>query len=323
MLSSNGKYIFDLNDLQFKPVRTPFRKRLLRFSFTFLVSVIIFIGYKAAYTHFFGSPKEAGLMQEIEILKLDLMMIDREMDKTFDRLNDFRLSDDRRYRPVLDMDTLPGSFRQPAFGGIERYRELTGLINSSLLISMSSKLDQIKSLAKLQTESFIAVTERTTEWKREMEYLPIISPVNVNFRRGDGYRFREKHPVHGNPQWHHGQDFSTPVGTPVHATGAGTVMAAGWNSGGFGNYVVIDHGYGYRTTYGHLSSVKVTKGTNVKRGDLVGLSGNTGISSGPHLHYQIDLFGRTQNPLHFFNDDLTPDEYLEMIKILSAGTIYQ
>jgi len=103
----------------------------------------------------------------------------------------------------------------------------------------------------------------------------------------------------------------------VYATGSGTVIDAGWN-GGFGNCVVIDHGYGFRTTYGHLSSIKVSKGLNVKRGDLIGLSGSTGTSSGPHLHYQIDLFGQHKNPLYYFNNDLSEDEYFDMIQTLTS-----
>jgi len=319
----SGKYFFDDVDLQYKRVRLPFSRRLLRFAVWFAASVIMFFIYRYAFTKTFGSPEEARLMSSIETVMLELNMIDREMDDMIERLNEFRLSDDHRYRPVLEMDTLPSNFRQPATGGIERYGELTGFINSGTLLELVNKRDHIATQLNLQNESFRAISDKTTEWRRQMEYLPIISPVNVSFRLGDGIKFREKHPVHGNPQWHHGQDFRTPVGTPVYATGAGTVIEAGWNSGGFGNYVVIDHGYGFRTTYGHLSAVKTVKGALVKRGDRIGLSGNTGISSGPHLHYQIDLFGKIQNPLHYFNDDLTEEEYIEMIRILSAGAQYR
>lgn len=318
-----GKYFFDTDDLQFKRVRLPFARKLFRFSVWFAATVVMFFIYKHLFTVTFGSPKETRLMSEIESVRLEMNMISREMDNFLEKLNDFRLSDDNRYRPVLGMDTLPSNFRKPATGGIERYANLAGYMNSTTLIELRSKSDHIKTQLNLQTESFKAISERSAEWKREMEHLPMISPVNVSFRLGDGLKFREKHPVHGNPQWHHGQDFRTPVGTNVYATGAGTVIEAGWNSGGFGNYVVIDHGYGFRTTYGHLSAVKTVKGAMVKRGDLIGLSGNTGISSGPHLHYQIDLFGKVQNPLFFFNNDLTEEEYIEMIKTLSAGAQYR
>ncbi len=121
----------------------------------------------------------------------------------------------------------------------------------------------------------------------------------------------------GSPRWHFGQDFCCPIGTEVHATGAGTVYYAGNQNDGFGIKVVIDHGYGYRSIYGHLSQVTVKRGQKVKRGDFIGLSGTTGISSGPHLHYQIDLYGSHVNPLWYFEDSLTEDEYFEMLEFLT------
>lgn len=318
-----GKYFLDTSDLQYKRVKMPVKKRLLTFFLFFMASVGLFFFYKHVFISHFGSPKEAHLLNLLESSRLNLLMLERKMDEKLSVLNDLRLSDDRRYRPVLNMDTLPGYLRNIAVGGVERYGELMGFINSGLMLSLRWKMDEIKTLSRLQTESFTVLNEKTSEWKRQMEYLPIISPVNVNFRLGDGIKFREVHPVLGKPQWHHGQDFRTPVGTPVYATGAGTVIEAGWSTGGFGNFVVIDHGYGFRTTYGHLSVIKTTSGAKVVRGQLVGLSGNTGISSGPHLHYQIDMFGKIQNPLHYFNQDLTEDEYIEMIKTLSIGARYR
>jgi len=150
-----------------------------------------------------------------------------------------------------------------------------------------------------------------------LEHLPYIRPVNVTLRLGDGMKFREKHPVLGSPRWHFGQDFCCPIGTEVHATGAGVVAYAGNQRDGFGIKVVIDHGYGYRTIYGHLSEFNVRQGQKVSRGDFIGLSGNTGTSTGPHLHYQIDLFGEHVNPLWYFQDNLTEDEYFMMLEYLS------
>jgi murein DD-endopeptidase MepM/ murein hydrolase activator NlpD len=237
-------------------------------------------------------------------------------------LDDLELSDGNRYRPVLDMDSIPGSMRNMGSGGIERYEELDGYYNSGLMLTCLKKVAEIKNRATIQFESFKAIEDKKNEWKREMEYLPMISPVNVIYRLGDGMKFRDKHPVLGTPQWHHGQDFSTPYGTDVYATGSGKVIEAGRNSG-FGNCIVIDHGYGYRSTYGHLSNIRVTVGLNVKRGDLIGLSGSTGTSTGPHLHYQIDLFGQHKNPLYYFNDDLTEDEYFDMIQTLTAQSKFR
>ena len=177
---------------------------------------------------------------------------------------------------------------------------------------------RLKSMATVQKESFKTIAERSVEWRREIDHFPGISPVSVKFRLGDGFKWRTVHPVLGTPRMHNGQDFEVPYGTDVYATGDGKVIESGWNSGGFGNCIVIDHGYGFQTVYGHLSNIKVVAGQNVKRGDLIGISGNSGISSGPHLHYQVEQFGKHKNPINFFNNDVTVEEYNEMIQAFGS-----
>ena len=316
------KYFLDLSDLQFKQVRLPLKGKLFRFFLWLLASVAITIFYTTVFSDLFGSSKERLLVQDIENLKLKFSILGMSMDNSLRVLNDLKLSDDNRYRPVLEMDSIPSSVRKMGYGGTDRYDDLEGYDNSRLMVTMRKKVNEIKNMTSVQYESFKSVEEKKDEWEREMEYLPMISPVNVIYRLGDGVKFREVHPVLGTPQWHHGQDFSTPYGTQVYATGSGKVIEAGWK-GGLGNCIVIDHGYGYQSTYGHLSNMKVTVGLNVKRGDLIGLTGSTGTSTGPHLHYQIDLYGQYKNPLYFFNNDLTEDEYFEMIQTLSAKSKYR
>ncbi len=316
------KYFLDLTDLQFKQVRLPLKSKLSRFFLWFLAAIAITIFYTTVFSDLFGSSKERLLVQDIENLKLKFSILGMSMDNSLRVLNDLKLSDDNRYRPVLEMDSIPSSVRKMGYGGIDRYDDLEGYDNSRLMVTIRKKVNEIKNMTSVQYESFKSVEEKKDEWEREMEYLPMISPVNVIYRLGDGVKFREVHPVLGTPQWHHGQDFSTPYGTQVYATGSGKVIEAGWK-GGLGNCIVIDHGYGYQSTYGHLSNMKVTVGLNVKRGDLIGLTGSTGTSTGPHLHYQIDLYGQYKNPLYYFNNDLTEDEYFEMIQTLSAKSKYR
>ena len=317
------KYILDLSDLQYKQVKLPFGMKVLRSLLWFALSLVITVIYVILFRSLFGSPKEKILSQQVENLKLQYSLIGRQLDNSMAKLNSFRLSDDIRYRPILDMDTIPESYRKAGYGGVDRYRDLTGFINSELLISYRSRIDIISNMAVVQKESFKAVEERSAEWRIEIDHSPLISPVDVKFRLGDGFRFREIHPVLGTPRMHYGQDFSVPYGTEVYATGNGTVIESGWNSTGFGNFVVIDHGYGLRSTYGHLSQINVSRGLNIKRGDMIGLSGNTGTSSGPHLHYQIDQFGQHKNPINFFNNDMTVEEYNEMIQVLASRTKFR
>ena len=258
------------------------------------------------------------LTQQIENLKLQYTLVGRELDNSLESLNSFRLSDDKRYRPILHMETVPETYRKAGFGGVDRYSDLAGYQNSDLLIEYKSKIDEIKSMSTVQRESFKTLSERSLEWRREIDHFPGISPVSPKFRLGDTFKWRPIHPILGTSRMHNGQDFEVPYGTEIVATGAGTVIEAGWNSGGFGNYIVIDHGYGYQTVYGHLSEIKVTKGQDIKRGDLIGLSGSSGLSSGPHLHYQVEEFGKHENPVNFFNNDVSVDEYNDMIQAFAS-----
>jgi murein DD-endopeptidase MepM/ murein hydrolase activator NlpD len=319
----NRKYILDVSDLQYKQVKLPWKQKLFRAFLWLGVSISVSVFYITIFENYFGSPKELNLNKEIDNLKLKYSILDRKYENGFKTIDYLRLSDEKRYRPILDMDSLPESFRNPGYGGVERYRDLNDYINSSLLISAHERLDALSNVANVQLESFNEIEKRREEWGIEMDCLPRISPVNVYITRGDGLKLREVHPVLGTPRWHFGQDFNTPYGTEVYATGNGRVTVAGWSANGFGNHVIIDHGYGYQTIYGHLSKINVSVSLNVKRGDLIGLTGNSGTSSGPHLHYQINLNGNHQNALNFFADDLTPDEYREMILLFSSKSKFR
>jgi murein DD-endopeptidase MepM/ murein hydrolase activator NlpD len=319
----NRKYILDPADLQYKQVRLPWNQKLARFSIWFILSVIVSIGYFKAFDWYFGSPKVKQLEQQVEAMKLRYALLDRKFAEDFRAIKYFQLSDEVRLRPILNMDTISSSFRNPGLGGVDRYRDFKGLTNGQVIISAREKLDELKNLGKIQEESFNSIRERTEEWIDEFEHVPWICPVDVSITRGDGIKFRKEHPVLGYGRWHFGQDFNTPYGTNVFATGNGKVVTAGWSSDGFGNHVIIDHGYGFLSIYGHLSKIEVPVGMNVKRGDLIGLSGNSGTSSGPHLHYQVDRYGEHQNPLHFFNDDLSSEEYLRMITQQSSKSNFR
>jgi Membrane proteins related to metalloendopeptidases len=312
------KYFLDLNDLQYKQVRLSLEKKLLRLILWFAGTIAITVFYSTLFHNFFGSPKEALLSQQVGNLKLQYSLANRNMDNSLKSINSLRMSDEIRYRPILEMESLPESYRNPGFGGVDRFVDLDGYNNSVMMKNERTKIEEMKNMLSVQGESFTTIKERTSEWKYEMDHLPAISPVDPKFPLGDGFKYREVHPVLGIGRMHYGQDIEVPYGTRVYATGDGKIVEAGFNSGGFGNYVIIDHGFGLQSIYGHLSKIEVPKDLNVKRGDLIGLSGSTGSSTGPHLHYQINKYGQPTSAINFFNNDITQEEFNEMIQAFQS-----
>jgi len=315
------KYLLDRKELIYKEYSLSFTQKLARISLILAASVIIATGYGIIFKHFFGSPKERKLQSELEDIRYKYKILEDEFAGINQELNGIAAAEDNVYRPVFDMEKIPSSFRQSGFGGTRKNTELEGYENADILMSATRKVDELLRRTYIQSRSFDEIIPVASDWKNKIEHIPYIRPVNVNIPLGEGLKFREKHPVLGSPKWHFGQDFQAPPGTEVFATGDGIVTRAGWSPYGFGNMVEIDHGYGFKTIYGHLQSVGVTIGQEVVRGSQIGLSGSTGISSGPHLHYEIHYNGKVQNPLYFFDDDLTMEEYNKMIDALNQGDI--
>ncbi len=310
-------YVFDAVSLQFLQHRRKGTEKLRRFMLWFGLSVLMTVIYTLIFHRLFGSPKEELLSQQVDEIKLRYALLERKIDYSSALVSDLRSTDNYSYRAILDLPLIPDDISEGGSGGTNRLGDLTGYMNSEMMAQIRSKFNDLKTQTNIEYNSLTELTESAAEWKKMWAHLPYIRPVNVTSLLGDGMKFREKHPVLGSPRWHFGQDFRCPLGTEVYATGAGVVYYAGNDNDGYGIKVVIDHGYGYRTIYGHLSQYRVKRGQKVTRGDFIGLSGNTGISSGPHLHYQIDLFGSHVNPLWYFTDKLSEDEYFMMLDFLS------
>ncbi|MDZ7738623.1 MAG: M23 family metallopeptidase [Bacteroidales bacterium] len=315
------RYFFDKKELVYKEMRLSFVQRLSRFLLIFIFSLILAAAYGIGFKHFFGSPKENRLQSELDEISFKYSLLEKDFEHIGRELSEVASVEDNVYRPVFSMEQIPSSFRQSGFGGTRKYSMLEGYENSDLMISATRSVDELLRKVYIQSRSFEDIIPVASVWKDSIAHIPFVRPVNVNIPLGDGLKFREKHPVLGSPKWHYGQDFTAPSGTEVFATGAGVVSRAGWSPYGFGNMVEVDHGYGFNTIYGHLSAVKVSRGQEVKRGELLGLSGSTGISSGPHLHYEIHYNGRVQNPLYFFDDDLTMEEYNRMIDTFHKSSV--
>ena len=318
------RYYLDRESLQYERVRFSVRQKFSRSLKFILISVPVALFWIVIFILLTGSPKEKLLQSEIEKMKLNYSLLAIDFENATSILDDIAASEDNIYRPVLDMPLLTESFRESGFGGTSKYDEMAGYNNSGLMISTASMLDRLVRRTYVQSKSFEEIIPEASDWKKRVDHLPYIKPVRVNISLGEGVHFRESHPVLGVPRWHHGQDFYAPPGTKVYATGNGVVTKSSWNPYGFGNMIEIDHGFGFTSIYGHLSGFNIEECDLVKRGQLIGFSGSTGISSGPHLHYEIHYNGSVQNPLYFFDDDLTLDEFSEMLSMVAEGdSLYQ
>ncbi len=312
------RYQLDREKLLFRQIRLTFKEKLVRFFIGLSLSLILALAYGMGFKAFFGSPEEKILEDELSELQYKYNLLQQDFNKIDNSLAELAAVENNVYRPVLDLDTLAESFRLSGFGGSKRYEELEGYDNSELMINASRRLNLLERKAYVQSRSFEEIIPNAEDWKNKLEHIPYIQPVKVSIPLGEGVKFRDDHPVLHISRWHYGQDFRAPNGTRVYATGSGIVTKAAWTPYGFGNRIEIDHGYGFKTIYGHLSEFLVEAGQEIHRGDLIALSGSTGVSSGPHLHYEIHYNGKVQNPLYFFSDDLTLSEYNDMIQALES-----
>ena len=263
----------------------------------------------------FGLPSEKELKSENSRLLSQYKLMSRELDNALAVLEDIRMRDDNLYRVMFNADPIPEDVRQFDFAGTARYDSLESMDNARLVIATTAKLDLLKRQLYVQSNSFDEIVQMYRGKDEMYKCIPAIQPVaNKNLKQmASGYGNRID-PIYGTVRYHAGMDFSAAVGTDIYATGDGTVEDAGWESG-YGNCVVINHGYGYKTRYAHMSRIGVRRGEKVIRGQVIGAVGNTGKSTGPHLHYEVIVKGRTVNPVNYYYLDLTPEEYDEMIKV--------
>lgn len=255
-------------------------------------------------------PKERMLRAENERLHDDLDMLSARMDHAQAVMSDLADRDNNFYRVMMQADRISDSKR---YAGLER-SALGSLNDKSLAGELIAKMDLLEREIVVQSQSFDELRRLAGSRADRLSHIPAIQPVSELMLKqmASGYG-RRVDPVYGTMKFHEGMDFACDVGTPVYATGDGIVNAADWHSG-YGNRIDIDHGFGYLTRYAHLSKISVKPGQSVKRGDLIGLSGNTGKSTGPHLHYEVRLKDVPQNPVNYYFYDLTPEEYAAMIE---------
>ena len=269
-----------------------------------------------AFFNFFDSPKEKMLIRELDNMVLQYELMNEKLSQVSAVLDNVQDRDDNIYRVIFEADPIPSSIRKAGIGGVNRYEKLEGYNNSELIISTAQKLDKISKQLYIQSKSFDEVIEMATKKSDMLASIPAIQPVtNKELKRLSSGYGRRIDPYYKKPKFHYGVDFSAPKGTPIYATGNGTVKKTKKSRRGFGNHIVIDHGYGYESLYAHMQKYTVRRGQKVKRGDLIGYVGNSGKSTAPHLHYEVHKDGKKVNPAYYFHNDLTPEDFDRMLEL--------
>ncbi|MDA3912328.1 MAG: M23 family metallopeptidase [Bacteroidales bacterium] len=312
------KYRFNPNTLKYEEIKSGFKQVLAKLT-PYVISLVIFAAaFTYIYDKYFDTPEKQRLKTENEFLSTNLSQIKHRLDDFDAQMNKLAQQDNELYRVIYQMDSIPSKVRNSGYGGTNRYTKLKGHQSSGLVMDVAQRLDKLDKKLNIQKSSYYELSEVLKNSENRLNALPIIQPIhNKELTRIGSYYGMRLHPILRIYRMHDGIDLTAPTGTPVYAAGDGKVIRVDHNRSrrGYGNLVVIDHGYdGLETRYAHLNTIDVKKGQRVERGQQLGAVGNTGMSTAPHLHYEIRKNGGSINPLYYILD-VTPDQYDELISI--------
>ena len=311
-----AKYYFDHKTLSFEKVRLTLRTLIIRIlsylsTSVAFTAVAVIIGYT-----FFESPKERMQKREIQQYQLQFKLMSERLEQIEAVVKDLADRDDNIYRIIFEAEPVPSQARKAGIGGADRYEDLKGYKDSDIIISTTRKLDQITAQLYVQSKSYDEVYTMAKNKEQLLASLPAIQPIsNKDLRRLSSYFGYRIDPYYKVRKFHEGVDFSAPTGTDVYATGDGKVVECGRSRGGYGNVVLIDHGFGYKTLYAHLQGFKVRKGQKVIRGQVIANVGSTGKSTAPHLHFEVWKNNRPVDPINYFFNDITEEQYDQMVSL--------
>lgn len=308
-------YRFNPETLSYDKIHITIRKRfwalLTKFFSSLSLALVIFFVVFA----FIDSPKEKALKREKDEILAQYHILNDEVERLDEVLKDLESRDDNVYRVIFETEPIDAAIRRAGTGGVNKYETLKGMSNSELIISTSKKLDELSKAIYIQSKSYDEVENLVKNKIDMLASIPAIIPVSmknprIRFSSSFGYRM---HPIYKTMKLHAGMDFSGAVGTPIYATGNGRIISAELHNG-YGKCIEIDHGFNYKTLYAHLSMYNVRQGQNVKRGDVIGYMGNTGQSTGPHIHYEVRKNNMPVDPINYYFNDLTADEYDNLVQ---------
>ncbi len=314
------KYFYNTNTLRFEKMETPFRVRMLQiFGFVAASLVTAFICVNIIY-RYFPSANEKILMEQNKALKDDYVVLQDRATQLKDQMDELENRDNTVYRAIFESTPIPDSVRVKTMEKSKEVQLVQGLSETQLIAGLKNQLNNLSLRAAFMNKSYNEIAGMVKNKEKLLLAIPAIQPVsNKDLSRvasGFGYRID---PVYKVRKFHAGLDFTAPQGTPIYATADGTVKMAGFDNSGFGNHVIINHGFGYETLYGHMVRVKSRSGNKVKRGDVIGYVGSTGKSTGPHCHYEVHRNGQPVDPVYYFYNDVDPAQFERLQKLAASA----
>jgi len=312
------KYRFNPESLSYEEHGVSFKERLARFMAYFSSSLAFSIVLTIVLLNLYESPASREIKRENQRLLSQYKLMQKDLVTVEKVLEELQQRDDNIYRVIFETEPIPSTIRKAGFGGANKYAHLESMDNKDLVISTARKLDILAKEAYIQSKSYDEVYNLALQKEKMLASIPSIQPVyNKDLKKtGSGWGYRI-HPIYKIRKFHYGIDFTAATGSDIYATGDGIVKEVTTEHSGYGKMILVDHGFGYKTLYGHLSKFNVKPGQKVKRGEVIGYIGNTGTSTHPHLHYEVHRNGEPVNPQFYFFMDLTPQEYERMIAISS------
>lgn len=314
------KYFYNTHTLRYEKLTVPLHVKLLRM-FGFIAAslvtaaIIVWVGFR-----YIGSPNERILRLRLQDYEANYTLINQRIQQLQQQIGELEKRDNKVYRTIFEANPIPDSARATQIKNSQEITLIQGLSENELIKSMITQLNMLTSRVSYQTKSYNSIDEMVRDKQKLLSSIPAIQPVSnkelTRIASGFGSRID---PVYKVRKFHAGLDFAAPQGTPIYATADGRVKSAGAEGTGYGRHVVINHGYGYETLYGHMVRVKAHAGQLVKRGEVIGWVGSTGKSTGPHCHYEVHKNGTPVDPIYFFYNDLSPAQFDRLVKLAAVS----
>ncbi|MCP4313976.1 MAG: M23 family metallopeptidase [Bacteroidetes bacterium] len=314
------RFKFNPDTLSYQRIQPSQKQKITRSLFFIGLTLVAGVLLLSLRDNYIQSPRSESLAVEQQEIIYEMELINRDAEQLEKALTNIAHNDDDIYRVYFEQNPWPATQREAGVGGSNKYTHLRDYKHSDLLIRTNLIIDQVERKLVVQSTSFDEVIEMAWTKEERLAARPAIQPISLKELTRFGSRFGVRfHPILKVVRPHEGIDLSARRGTAIFATADGTVVQAGYRAGGFGKKVLLDHGYGYRTLYGHCNEVLVKPGQEVSRGEVIARVGSTGLSKAPHLHYEVHVNGRPVDPINYYANDLSPEEYDRMIGLLSLA----